>query len=94
MGKHFDVSGTSTRFGSAADFKFAMDSGCETEFIWRGVRYGAIRYGTGGKITIYAVLHPETESVYDTADDALDHMLGEDRLGDVITRVEVLYRTI
>ena len=48
MGKHFDVSGTSTRFGSAADFKFAMDSGCETEFIWRGVRYGAIRYGTGG----------------------------------------------
>lgn len=37
---------------------------------------------------------PETEKVYDTPDDALEFMLGDDKLRDVITKVEVTERTL
>lgn len=89
-----DPAGSDTRFGSVRDFLFAMECGCETEFLWKGVHYGAVRYGTDNKVTVYVAMRPETEGVYDTAEEALDYRLGEDRLGDGITRVEVLYRTI
>ena len=56
------------------------------EIMWDGIRYGVIRYGTNGKITIYEAFKPETEKVCDTADDALEYMVGADRLRDVITR--------
>ena len=56
--------------------------------------YGVIRYGTDNKITIYQANRPETEKVCETADDALEYMLGEDRLRDVITKVNVIERTI
>lgn len=56
--------------------------------------YGVIRYGTNNKITIYQANRPETEKVCDTADDALEYMLGDDRLRDVITKVNVISRTI
>ena len=44
--------------------------------------------------TIYQANRPETEKVCDTADDALEYMLGDDRLRDVITKVNVISRTI
>ena len=58
------------------------------------ITYGVIRYGTNNKITIYQANRPETEKVCDTADDALEYMLGDDRLRDVITKVNVISRTI
>lgn len=35
------------------------------------------------KITIYQCGHPETEKVCETAEEALEYMVGEDRLRDV-----------
>lgn len=46
------------------------------------------------KITIYQCGHPETEKVCETAEEALEYMVGEDRLRDVITQVRVVERTI
>ena len=46
------------------------------------------------KITIYVWNRPETECCFDTVDDALEYMVGSDRMRDVITRVTVLDRTI
>ena len=40
------------------------------------------------------LLEPETEQIFNSADDALEYMVGSDRLRDVITRVTVLDRTI
>ena len=37
---------------------------------------------------------PETEQIFRTADEALNYMVGPDRLRDVITKVTVLDRTI
>ena len=70
------------------------DWGAEIEFEWKGVLYGVIRYGTDHKITIYQCGHPETEKVCETEEEALEYMVGEDRLRDVITQVRVVERTI
>ncbi len=82
------------RFKSISDFKWCMKCGGEVEIEWKGIHYGIVRYGTYDKITIYIWNHPETECCFDTADDALEYMIGSDRLRDVITQVTVLDRTI
>lgn len=82
------------RFKTISDFKWCIDRGGEVEFLWNGIRYGAVRYGTNYKITVYEAYKPETEKVFDTTDDALEYMVGSDRLRDVITQVTVLDRTI
>ena len=82
------------RFKSISDFKWCMKCGGEVEIEWNGICYGIIRYGTDDKITIYVWNRPETECCFDTADDALEYMVGSDRLRDLITQVTVLDRTI
>ena len=82
------------RFVSISDFKECMHWGGEVEFIWKGTRYGAVRYGQGNKISVYVANRQETERLYDTADEALEYMVGVDRLRDVITKVEVRFRSI
>ena len=82
------------RFVSISDFKDCMHWGGEVEFIWKGTHYGVVRYGQGNKISVYVANRQETERLYDTADEALEYMVGEDRLRDVITQVTVLDRTI
>lgn len=82
------------RFVSISDFKECMHWGGEVEFIWKGTRYGAVRYGQGNKISVYVANRQETERLYDTADEALEYMVGEDRLRDVIPKVEVRFRSI
>ena len=93
MDYHF-VTDNSMNFESISDFKRSISWGAEILFIWNNVTYGVIRYGTDNKITIYQADRPETEKVCETADDALDYMLGEDRFRDVITKVDVIERTI
>ncbi len=80
-------------FESASEFKDVLRRGAEIQFDWKGHSYGVIRYGTN-KITAYEIYKPETEKVYETPDDALEFMLGEDKLRDVITKVEVTDRTL
>lgn len=82
------------RFVSISDFKECMHRGGEVGFIWKGTRYGVVRYGQDNKISVYVANRQETERLYDTADEALEYMVGEDRLRDVITQVTVLDRTI
>ena len=82
------------RFVSISDFKECMHWGGEVEFIWKGTRYGVVRYGQDNKISVYVANRKETERLYDTADEALEYMVGEDRLRDVITKVEVRFRSI
>ena len=82
------------RFVSISDFKWCMKHGGEVEFVWGGIHYGVVRYGLNGKITLYVCDQPDTSKAFETADDALEYMVGNDRLRDVITQVTVLDRTI
>ena len=84
----------SLNFESISEFKQSINWGAEIEFTWKGKAYGVIRYGTDNKITIYEAYKPETEKVCETADDALEYIVGGDRLRDVITKVNVVSRTI
>lgn len=84
----------SMNFETISEFKQSLNRGAEIEFIWKGVTYGVIRYGTNNKITIYIANRPESEIVCESADDALEYMVGEDRLRDVITQVNVVAHTV
>lgn len=83
----------SLNFETISEFKRSMNWGAEIEFEWNGIIYGIVRYGTDNKIIIYIANRPDTEKVCETVDDALEYMVGEDRLRDVITQVHVLART-
>ena len=82
------------RFKTISEFKMCMQWGGEVEIEWKGTHYGIVPYGRDKKISIYLWNRPETEQVFDTADDALEYMVGSDRLRDVITQVNVIDRTI
>jgi len=80
------------RFKSISDFKWCMRSGGEVDVIWKDQEYGISH--SQGKIIVYLWDQPDTTQYFETADDALEYMVGSDRLRDVITQVTVLDRTI
>ena len=82
------------RFKTISDFKWCMRCGGEVELEWNGIHFGIVPYGKDKKISIYLWNRPETEQIFNTADDALEYMVGSNRLRDVITQVTVLDRTI
>jgi type II secretory pathway pseudopilin PulG len=94
MDNYIIVPDGSMNFETISEFKRSLRWGAEIEFVWNNITYGVVRYGTNNKITIYQANRPETEKVCDTADDALEYMLGNDRLRDVVTQVKVVSRTI
>ena len=69
-----------------------MIRGGEVEFIWKGKTYNITH--PEERILIYEAYKPETEKWCDSADDALEYIVGGDRLRDVITQVTVTDRTI
>ncbi len=81
-----------SRFKTISDFKDCMIRGGEVEFIWKGKPYSITH--PDGKISICQGYNFSEAVDVDIADELLDYMLGEDKLRDVITQVEVLYRTI
>ena len=82
------------RFKTISDFKWCMRCGGEVELEWNGIHFGIVPYGKDKKISIYLWNQPETEQIFNTADDALEYMVGSNRLRDIITQVTVLDRTI
>ena len=54
----------------------------------------SLRYGINNKITVYRSHDNASQRAYDSSDDALEYMIGDDRLRDIITQVEVLFRSI
>ena len=94
MNNYIIVPEGSMNFETISEFKRSLEWGAEIEFVWDHTTYNVIRYGTDGKITIYQANKPETEKVCDTADDALEYRLGDDRLRDVVTKIRVVSRTI
>ncbi len=88
-------------FESISDFKWSMKCGGEVQFIWKGVKYCAFgNIPRDGKRMMLisqagsAEVNRRTEKWCDNADEVLEYMVGEDRLRDVITQVEVFERTI
>lgn len=80
------------RFRTISEFTECIIRGGEVEFSWNGINYSVTSYGD--KISISQFYSQDTERLFDMPDEALEYMVGEDRLRDVITQVTVLDRTI
>ena len=80
------------RFKTISEFNECIIRGGEVEFTWQGINYSVTSYAD--KISISQFYSQETERLFDTPDEALEYMVGEDRLRDVITQVTVIERTI
>ena len=80
------------KFSTISDFKWCMRAHGEVEFLWNDKTYNIVHDPDG--IVIYEAHKGETECKYQTADELLEYLVGGDRLRDVITQVEVIYRTI
>lgn len=79
------------RFRTISEFKECMIRGGEPVFMWNGVLYGVCFHKDG-----YCIAHldGEYEGIYNTPDDVLEYVVGNDRLRDVITQVTVISRNI
>ena len=80
------------QFHTISEFKTSMRYGAEVVIEWRGKEYGI--WSENDIIRITRSAEPNDAQVFHSADEALEYMLGEDRLRDVITQVTVLDRTI
>ncbi len=80
------------RFKTISEFKTSMRYGAEVVIEWQGQEYGI--WSENGMIRITRPEVPDESQIFKTSDAALDYMVGNDRLRDVITKVTVLDRTI
>lgn len=79
------------RFETISEFKECIIRGGEPIFTWNGIQYGVFFHEEG-----YCIAEAEgkNEMIYDTPDNVLEYMVGNDRLRDVITQVTVIDRTV
>lgn len=78
------------RFKTISEFKQSMRYGAEVVIEWKNKEFGIWSECDGIRIT--SIDSPEQH--YNSADDALEHIVCGDRLRDVITQVTVIDRTI
>ena len=81
------------RFKTIGELTDVLSRGAEIEFEWKGVDY-SLTPVDGHCFSIAVALQQETEKLYDTADGVLEYMLGGDKLRDVVTKVNVIGRTL
>ena len=81
----------SDSFRTQSDFVNCVIRGGEPVFLWNGARYGICFVNTG-----YCIAHIDgsSESLYEDAEALLEHSFGDDKLRDVITKVDVISRNI
>lgn len=80
------------RFKTISDFKWCMKCGGEVGFEWKEKAHNIVHDPDG--MVIYESFKGETECKYQTADEVLEYLIEGTRLRDIITEVEVVYRTI
>lgn len=79
------------KFKTISAFKECIIRGGEPVFEWNGVRYG-VCFADGG----YCIAHTDGtfERIYNTPDELLEYVVGDERLRDIITKVHVVSRSI
>ena len=79
-------------FQTISEFKECVLRGGEIIFSWNTTNYAV--GGCKGKFSISQIYRQDTEKLCSTPDEILEYSVEIDRLRDVVTRVNVLYRTI
>ena len=103
MGKYVGANSLEdNRFKTIRDFKWCVDSGGEVVFIWNGRTFGIapkLRKTPSSPLQrllaqLYIDGTEQTEKWCDTADEVLEYTIDGQHLRDIITKVEVIDRTI
>lgn len=89
-------------FESVQDFKWCLKQGGEISFAWNGKTYGISsclkKTPSSPEQTLIAQIFPENieqaEKWCDTAEEVLEYPIDGDRLREIITKVDVIDRTI
>ena len=88
---------------SVEEFKDCISRGGEVVFQWGQTEYGIGLIASpphlaanGSPALQYCVAYADGshEKLYDTPDDVLEYMVGKERIGDIITKAQITYRTI
>lgn len=88
------------QFTGISDFKQSMNWGAEVMFEWKGIEYSAFGKISDSNGSTKMLIGQSGENFTATqkwcsnADEVLEYMVGEDQLRDVITKVEVIERTL
>ena len=80
------------KFETISDFKWCIKRGGEVEFEWNNKDYSITH--PDGLIYIGEKYKEETAKEYETAEEALDHIIDGQKLREIITQVKVWDRTI
>ncbi len=79
-------------FKTISEFIECMNCGGEVQFLWNEKEYYSGRIMD--KLCVYECNVPDTEIWFETIDEMLDHIIDGEVIRDIITKVEVLDRTI
>lgn len=87
----YTISSENNSFRTISEFKECIIRGGEPVFSWNGICYGVCFHENG-----YCIARTDgtSEKICTTPDQVLEYMVGTDRLRDVITKVDILSRTI
>ena len=80
------------RFHSVSEFQESVRYGSEIVIEWQGIEVGI--WPEKGIVRLTRSDLPGQEWFFENADEVLDYQIGSDRLGDVITKAEVLDRLL
>lgn len=81
------------QFESISDFMWCMKCGGEVEFEWNGKSYGIV-HDPGDIVVFYEAKNAASEQYFKSSDELLDMMLGDDKFRDIVTKINVIARTI
>ena len=79
-------------FESISDFKWSMKTGGEVEFEWKGKDYSILRVADG--ILFTEQYKPETAVTMQDIEQILDCTIDGQKLREIITKVNVIFRFI
>lgn len=79
-------------FESISDFKWCIKCGGEVEIVWKGITYNITH--PNNQLLISEAYKEETSLWTNDIDEMLEYKVGGDRLRDVITKAELIYRTV
>lgn len=97
---------TFTSFESISDFKICLDHGGEIEFEWNGNSFGIFKYMKKSPEAPEQIFigpsnetenkHPNTYPCWfvDTVDEVLNYVIDEEKLRNIVTKIEVLWRNV
>lgn len=95
MCKNSNYIGT-TPFEDIDDFKISLLRGREIQFIWNDIEYGVFHdYDSGEKAFFICEAHKDDVGTYlSTLDEVLNFKIQNQPLKDIITKVDVCWRSI